>query len=193
LFVWDLIMLNNRFGILAPRLLAKWNAYTHDRRGLAAVEFAMVAAPFFLLIFGLLEICVLFLISTVMEHAVQEASRQIRTGQAQESGFNEQNFRTLVCDKFFGMLDCDDKLHIDVAAIGNFGAANLTSPIDADGEFDDGGFDYDPGGPNDIVAVRVFYEWNLITPVMTAPLANMADSKYLVQSNAVFRNEPFGG
>ncbi|MEQ8301194.1 MAG: pilus assembly protein [Hyphomonas sp.] len=185
-------MFNSCFGIYAPRLMAKWNAYAQDRRGAAAVEFAMVAIPFFLLVFGLLEVCLLFIVSTVLEHAVQEASRQIRTGQAQESGFNEQNFRTSVCDKFFGLLNCDDGLHIDVKAIDNFGAANLTSPIDADGEFDDDGFEYDPGGPNDIVAVRVFYEWNLITPVLTAPLANMADSKYLVQGNAVFRNEPFG-
>ena len=185
-------MFNSRFGLLAPRFMAKWTAYADDRRGVTAVEFAMVAVPFFLLVFGLLEVCLLFIVSTVMEHAIQEASRQIRTGQAQESGFNEQNFRTTVCDKFFGLLDCDDKLHIDVQAIDNFGAANLTSPINADGDFDDGGFTYDPGGPNDIVAVRVFYEWNLITPVLTAPLANMNGSKYVVQGNAVFRNEPFG-
>lgn len=185
-------MLNSRYGIIAPRLTAKWNAYARDRRGVAAVEFAMVALPFFLLIFGLLEVCMLFLVSTAMEHAVQEASRQIRTGQAQESGFNEQNFRTSVCDKFFGLLDCDDKLHIDVKAIDNFGAANLVSPLDIDGNFDDSGFNYDPGGPNDIVAVRVFYEWNLITPLLTAPLSNMAGTKHLIQGNAVFRNEPFG-
>lgn len=185
-------MTSSRLGIIAPRLLAKWNAYTEDRRGVAAVEFAMVAVPFFLLVFGLLEVCLLFIVATIMEHAVQEASRQIRTGQAQESGFNEQDFRTTVCDKFFGMLDCDDKLHIDVKAIDNFSAANLSSPIDGDGEFNDGDFSYDPGGPNDIVAVRVFYEWNLITPILTAPLANMNGSKYVVQGNAVFRNEPFG-
>tara|TARA_R110000787_G_scaffold1489_1_gene6093 strand:- start:8025 stop:8585 length:561 start_codon:yes stop_codon:yes gene_type:complete len=185
-------MFNTGLGIITPRLMRTWHAYTADRRGLAAVEFAMVAAPFFLLIFGLLEVCVLFVISTIMEHAVAEASRQIRTGQAQENGFNEQNFRTSVCERFMGMLDCDAKLHIDVKALSGFSAANIDMPIDNDGKFDDNGFSYDPGGPNDIVAVRVFYEWSLMTPFMTAPLANMAGSKYLVQANAVFRNEPFG-
>jgi|TARA_R110002020_G_scaffold406378_2_gene616506 Flp pilus assembly protein TadG len=179
-------------GIITPRIMRTWQAYANDRRGAAAVEFAMIAAPFFLLIFGLLEICVLFIVSTIMEHAVAEASRQIRTGQAQGSGFNEQNFRTAVCDRFMGMLDCDAKLHIDVKALSGFSAAQIDMPLDADGNFDDGNFAYDPGGPNDIVAVRIFYEWNLMTPLMSIPLANMAGSKHLVQANAVFRNEPFG-
>lgn len=185
-------MFNTGLGIITPRLMRAWHAYTADRRGVAAVEFALVAAPFFLLIFGLLEVCILFLISTIMEHAVSEASRQIRTGQAQTKGFNEQNFRASVCDKFMGILDCDARLHIDVKALSGFSAANIDMPIDEDGKFDADGFTYNPGGPNDIVAVRVFYEWSLMTPFMTAPLANMADSKFLVQANAVFRNEPFG-
>lgn len=185
-------MVSFRFGILASRLNAAWNRYASDRRGAAAVEFAMVAIPFFLLIFGLLEVCLIFLVSTVLEHAVADASRQIRTGQAQESGFNEMNFRESVCDSFFGLLDCDEKLHIDVKSLDEFGAANFERPLDLDGNFDDGDFAYEPGGPNDIVAVRVFYEWRLMTPFITAPLSNMTGSKYLVQANAVFRNEPFG-
>ena len=185
-------MFNTCFGILTPRMMRTWKAYAEDRRGVAAVEFAMVAAPFFLLIFGLLEVCVLFIVSTIMEHAVVEASRQIRTGQAQESGFNEQNFRTSVCDRLMDMLDCDAKLHIDVKSLDGFSSVNIDMPIDEEGKFDDDGFTYDPGGPNEIVAVRIFYEWSLLTPLMTAPLANMEGSKYLVQANAVFRNEPFG-
>ncbi|WP_373002316.1 TadE/TadG family type IV pilus assembly protein [Hyphomonas sp.] len=185
-------MVSFRFDILASRLKASWNAYASDRRGAAAVEFAMVAIPFFLLIFGLLEVCLMFLVSTVLEHSVADASRQIRTGQAQESGFDETNFRQSVCGSFFGLLDCDDKLHIDVKSLDEFGAASFERPVDLDGNFDDAGFAYEPGGPNEIVAVRVFYEWRLMTPFITAPLSNMAGSKYLVQANAVFRNEPFG-
>ncbi|KCZ92760.1 TadE/TadG family type IV pilus assembly protein [Hyphomonas johnsonii] len=180
------------FGLLSPRLKAKWRSYASDHRGLAAVEFAMVAVPFFFLIFGLLEVCIIFIVSTVLEHAVSEASRQIRTGQAQESGFNEQNFRQTVCDKLLDMIDCDAKLYIDVKALNGFSETAIDLPIDGSGNFDDTGFDYKPGGPNDIVAVRVFYEWHLLTPIISAPLANLAGSRRLLQANAVFRNEPFG-
>ncbi len=83
-------------------------------------------------------------------------------------------------------------MHIDVQALTNFGGAETDLPLDADGAVDESGFGFDPGGPNEIVAVRAFYEWDLMTPIMSAPLANMDGSKHLLQANAVFRNEPYG-
>ena len=43
----------------------------------------MIAVPFFFLLFGLLEVALIFIMSTVLEHAVNEASRDIRTGRFQ--------------------------------------------------------------------------------------------------------------
>ena len=60
------------------------------------------------------------------------------------------------------------------------------------GNFDDSTFVYEPGSANEVVAVRVFYEWELITPYLSAPLRNMSGNKHLLQATAVFRNEPFG-
>lgn len=185
-------MMSLQPGLLAPRLRRKYEAWCEDRRGATAVEFALVAIPFFFIIFGLLEICLLFIVSTVMEHSIGEAARMIRTGQAQESGFTEVEFRNQVCAEFFDLLDCNAKLHIDVKSLSNFGSSNFDTPLDGDGNFDDSGFDFEPGGANDVVAVRIFYEWDLITPYISAPLANMNGNKHLIQANAVFRNEPFG-
>lgn len=179
-------------GILAMRLRRKFAAWATERRGATAVEFALIAAPFFFIVFGLMEVCLLFIMSTVLEHAVSEASREIRTGQAQEAGFSEVDFRTSVCDEMFGLMGCDSNLHIDVQKLSGFGAANLDMPIDADGNFDESGFAFQPGSANDIVAVRVYYEWTLVTPLMSKPLANLANGKHLLQASAVFRNEPFG-
>lgn len=177
---------------LAARFKGAWQSFGRDERGATLIEFALIAAPFFFLIFGLLEVCLVFIMSTVLEHAVAEASRPLRTGESQEAGVNEEQFRLTVCGELIGMLDCDGKLHIDVRTISGFASAQNNIPLDADGNFDDDGFTYEPGGPNDIVAVRVFYEWNLITPWISQPLANMAGNRHLLQSSAVFRNEPFG-
>jgi Flp pilus assembly protein TadG len=176
----------------AARLQARWTVYAKDRRGATAVEFALIAAPFFFLIFGLLEVCLIFIMSTVMEHAVTEASRPLRTGEAQESAMTRVQFRQAICDELFDMLDCDGRLHIDVRTVDNFSGTPSGAPLDGDGDFDDDGFDFVPGGPNDIVAVRAFYEWDLITPFISQPLVNMSGSKHLLQANTVFRNEPFG-
>ena len=179
-------------GILATRLRRTFADWARQHRGQAAVEFALIAAPFFFLIFGLMELCLIFIMSTVLEHSVSDASREIRTGQAQEAGFSEVEFRKSVCAKMFGLMGCDSNLHIDVKRLASFSAAELNSPIDANGKFDDSKFDFQPGGANEIVAVRVYYEWSLVTPILSAPLANMANGKHLIQATAVFRNEPFG-
>lgn len=177
---------------LAARLSGAWQRFGRDERGATLVEFGLIAAPFFFLIFGLLEVCLVFIMSTVLEHAVAEASRPLRTGESQEAGVNEEQFRLTVCGELFGMLDCDGRLHIDVKTISGFSSAQNNMPLDANGDFSDDGFTYEPGGPNDIVAVRVFYEWDLITPWISQPLANMAGNRHLLQASAVFRNEPFG-
>jgi|TARA_X000001316_G_scaffold12158_1_gene5875 Flp pilus assembly protein TadG len=179
-------------GIIAPRLRAKLERWCQDRRGATAVEFAIVAAPFFFLIFGLMEVCMVFILSTVLEHALGEAARKIRTGQAQDNRFTIIEFRNEVCSNFYNMLECDERLYIDVRSLDNFSAADLTSPLDGDGEIDDSDFKYDPGAANDVVAVRVMYEWKLMTPWVSAPLSTLPNNRHLLQANAVFRNEPFG-
>ncbi len=182
-------------GILAPRFQARFKEWAEDKRGLAAVEFALIAIPFFFLIFGLLEVCVIFIMSSILEHGVGEAAREIRTGQHQAAGTDLAAFRDDVCDETFNMLfECKTNLKLDVKTFGNFASTTANNVIDpATGNLDDSAFGYNPGGESDIVVVRVFYEWNLIIPVLSKPLANMSGDRRLLQATVAFRNEPFGG
>jgi hypothetical protein len=66
----------------------------------------------------------------------------------------------------------------------------MTSPV-TDGEIDDDKTSFTPGGGEDIVVVRAYYEWTLITPMLNACLANLGGTKRLVYSTATFRNEPY--
>ena len=180
-------------GFLAPRYLKKLANWSKDRRGVAAVEFAMIAAPFFFLIFGLLEICVIFIMSSVLEHGLNEASRGIRTGQLQaDDKFDKAAFEKIVCAEIFDLFECEGKIKLDVKTFEDFSSSSNPNPIDDDGALNTTDFDFDPGGANDIVVVRAFYEWELMTPLLSAPLANLAGHKRLLQSTVVFRNEPFG-
>ena len=197
-------------GVFAPRWQKKLEAFAEDKRGIAAVEFAMIAVPFFLLIFSLLEVCVIFIMSSILEHAASEASRQIRTGQLQTATYDTSDlstpndageaFEELICDNLYGMMSCDAKLSIDVATFSSFANTGNSSPsFNSDTHatnpngLNNDGFDTVLGGQNDIVVVRVFYEWDLIIPVMSAPLDNMGGSnRRLLQATVAFRNEPFG-
>ena len=181
-------------GVLTPIFSKRLKSWADNRRGVAAVEFAMIAAPFFFLIFGLLEICVIFTMSSVLEHGLNEASRGIRTGQLQaDSKFDKAAFEKIVCDEIFDMFECEGKIKLDVKTFEDFASTGNPSPIQPDGSLNTSDFDFDPGGANDIVVVRAFYEWELMTPILSAPLANLKDNKRLLQSTVVFRNEPFGG
>lgn len=186
-------------GVFAARWQKKFEAFCDDKRGIAAVEFALIAMPFFFLIFGLLEVCVIFIMSSILEHAASEAARQIRTGQLQNSGLAgvamETSFRQDVCDELFGLMSCDTRLKTDVQVFADFGATGSSPALAFDGttgDLDNSCFGFSAGGQNQIVVIRVFYEWDLIIPVMSAPLANMSNNRLLLQSTVAFRNEPFG-
>lgn len=180
-------------GILSPLFLKRIKRWAGDRRGVAAVEFAMIAVPFFFLIFGLLEICVIFIMSSVLEHGLNEAARGIRTGQLQSSGsFDKDAFEEVICAQVFDLFPCEGKIKLDVKTFSDFASTSNPSAIDEDGELDETSFAFNPGGANEIVVVRAFYPWELMTPVLSAPLSNMSGNRRLLQSTVVFRNEPFG-
>lgn len=175
---------------ISQRWKTRFNEWVEDNRGVTAVEFAFVAGPFFFLIFGLLELSLVFIVSTTLEHGINEASRQIRTGSLQTANGTQQQFETAVCDELFGLLDCSQNLHIDVREFDSFGNTNDPTPIDANGNFVPN-FQFQPGTRDSIVVVRAFYEWELATPVLSAPLANLANGNLLLQASIAFRNEPF--
>lgn len=180
-------------GVFAPIWKDRFERYASDKRGVAAVEFAMIAIPFFLLIFSLLEVCVIFIMSSVLEHGASEVAREIRTGQLQQAGITDSQFKTRVCAELFGLMSCDSKLVIDVQTFANFASSGNPDPFDpVTGELATGTFDYSLGTQNEIVVVRVFYEWDLLIPVMSAPLSNMTNNRRLLQATVAFRNEPFG-
>ena len=181
-------------GFLSARLKRRLALWAADRRGATAVEFALIAAPFFFIILGLFEVALVFIMSTTLEHGINEAARTIRTGNFQNAGLSQADFRNRVCAELFDLLDCDTNLHIDVRRFDNFAGTTNNSPIDPDtDEVDAGQFQFDPGGPDDIVVARVFYEWTLTTPVISGPLSNLSGNRRLLQANVAFRNEPYGG
>lgn len=179
-------------GVFAPRWAAKLKDWGKDKRGIAVVEFALVAMPFFFLIFGLLEICVIFIMTSVLEHGATEASRLIRTGQVQSiQNVTAAQFKQEVCDELFGMIPCNARLTVDVNTFASFGGTSSPSPINSSGQVASGNFGFNTGGSSQIVLVRVYYEWALFTPVLSKPLANLSGDRRLLQATVAFRNEPF--
>ena len=164
------------------------------REGVAALEFAMVALPFFLLTIGLAEISMIGFAQTSLDFAVSETARQIRTGQAQMGGVNEAQIKARLCDEVNGfvVLECDGNLFVDVNTFASFVDADNDNqdPIQ-DGEFQDTGFRYDPGQPSSIVVVRAYYRWEIMTPLFEPVFENVSGGERILISTMMFRNEPY--
>ncbi len=161
-----------------------------DPSGVTAIEFGIVAAPFFALMVALIEVSLVFFANFTLENAVDKASRMIRTGQAQTQGFSEAQFKQSICDGVTGVYDCMAGLKLDVMRFDNFTGVNLPDPLDGNGELRTD-FGFDPGASGDVVVVRAFYEWELIAN-FPGGLGNMPGGGRLLVATAAFRNEPFG-
>ena len=168
--------LQGRKRALCSRILRRFG---RREDGAAAVEFAMVAAPFFAVLFA------------IMETAAADSSRLIFTGEAQQSGFSQQAFKEAVCGKVFGIFDCANKMTVDVQKYTSFSAADFTRPVGTDGKVKPGG--WYPGGPCDIVVVRLIYEFPVYVSLLGFDLHDMNGNKRLLVATSVFRNEPYSG
>jgi Flp pilus assembly protein TadG len=174
--------------VLCPRIL---RAFRKREDGAAAVEFAMVAAPFFAVLFAIMETAMVFFAGQTLETAAADSSRLIFTGEAQQSGFSQQAFKDAVCGKVFGIFDCANKMTVDVQKYTSFSSADFTRPVGTDGKVKAGQFD--PGGPCDIVVVRLIYEFPVYVSLLGFDLHDMNGNKRLLIATSVFRNEPYSG
>jgi Flp pilus assembly protein TadG len=158
--------------------------------GAAAVEFAMVAAPFLALIFAIMETAIVFFAGQALETAVADSSRLIMTRQAQTQGMTQAQFKDAVCAKIYGLFDCQNGVQVDVRKFSTFANITMPSPVDASGNFQSMG--YDPGGPGDIVVVRLFYKYPIYVSLLGfgSSMSNVAGGMRLLAATAAFRNEP---
>jgi len=170
-----------------PRRLRR---FRRDGRGSAAVEFALVAPVFFALLFAILETGIMFLAGQVLQTVAQDSARKILTGQAQTAAYTPPQFASYVCSKVPALFTCNN-ISIDVTSYSSFSAVAITNPIDTAGNFVSNNLQYSPGGPSDIVMVRLFYQWPLFVTGLGWNPSNLAGNKRLLVGTAVFKNEPY--
>lgn len=175
------------------RPIAALARFVRARRGSTAVEFAIVALPFLILLFALLELGSVFMVSTTLEDATDRAARKIRTGEFQTSSAqSKQDFINEVCNRMsVFQATCSANLYVDVRTFENFTTASAAPAITGE-NFDPDNTCWSTGAPTDIVLVRTFLAWKLYTPLLDASLQNMSGGKRLIGAVATFRNEPYG-
>jgi Flp pilus assembly protein TadG len=165
--------------------------FARQQDGAAAVEFAMIAAPFLALIFAILETAMVFFAGQTLEAATADSARLILTGQAQTAGFSKTDFKTQVCNRISSLFDCNN-VYVDVKNYSNFSSVSTASPV-VSGVLNTSSMAYTPGGPGCIVVVSLYYQWPIYVPSFGISLSNLNGGYRLLQATSVFRNEPYGG
>jgi Flp pilus assembly protein TadG len=168
--------------------------FAKGRRGAAAVEFALVSIPFFALLFGIIEVGLIYFVATTLEAATNEAAREIRTGQLQSQGtpVTSATFKTLICNQLSWLgSNCTSNLLVQVQTYSSFATITQPSPI-VNGQVNQNNMAFSMGGPGDIVLVQAFYQWTVLAPALDNIGTPLNGGKMLLTSTAVFRNEPYG-
>ncbi len=187
---------------------ARWSArFRRDRDGGVAIEFAILAIPFFLLVFAIIETCVAFAAEQTLNYAVDTLGRQLRTGQitfntGEATDVTEEQFKTQFCSELSIMIACgddvDNRLFIDLKSYASFGAMPTKVPRKSGdwGDLDTTGFAFNPGGSASINMLRAFYKWRVTADLVRPYITNIRvdgslPEYYLIVSTTAYRNEAY--
>lgn len=167
--------------------------FWRDRRGSAAIEFVMLALPFSMLVFAVLESCITFAGQQVLSNAVDEVARQLRTGQLKRADVTETVLKQKICDRLEVLVSqgCPGLL-VDLRSYPTFAdAAKERIKLTGDRDIDTTGFGVSPGPAMSKNMLRVFYKWPVITDFMRASMSNLKDNYTLQFATSTWQNEPF--
>ena len=163
-----------------------FNRFLQNNDGGVAIEFGAVMMPFTMIVIGTIEVMLAFFSATMIENAIAEASRIIRTGQIQDESDPESAFRALVCNKAI-VIDCE-KLVMNVRSFGGFDEAESLAPASdlkpQDAEFES-------GVANDVVVAQLSYDYNFVTPMLGHLLPGSFGDSMRISAAAIIKNEPY--
>ncbi len=170
------------------------DSYKRQDDGATAIEFALLAVPFMMLLFSIIELAIVFFLGSTLNHAMSEASRQIRTGEFQAKCLTAGDFKDLVCDGMGSLGNCSANLRFDVekssSAVFEPDLLSATPPFDPDNPNPEDDV-YTATGPRDVVVVRAQYYHPLNLPGGWTRLSNEPGNRRLISAVTAFRNEPF--
>ncbi|MDR7028108.1 TadE/TadG family type IV pilus assembly protein [Rhizobium rosettiformans] len=190
-----------------------WRKLVRSSDGAAAIEFAILAVPYFLIVFAIIETFVAFAAEQLVTNAVNTLGRELRTGQItynlnrSTTDMDITKFRRAFCEEVNIMIQCSEeeiatpnKLYIDARTFTSFAAIPKTIPrksTAAYSDIDPTSFKFTPGGPSSINMLRAYYRWQVITdlvrPFITTirPADGSMPSDFLIVATTAFQNENY--
>lgn len=144
------------------------------RRGASAVDFALVAPVFIILITLTMEIAWQLAIGAGLDHGTRVASRWAATGQTAPSGLTSPQYVARVVAQSSGMPIVASNLTVTAESFASIGSLNVATP--------------GLGGAGQIVRFNIVYQSAALTPVGRGLVPN---GLLRHSTSVVVRNEPY--
>jgi len=188
------------------RFIRRLIRLARGRRGVTAVEFALIAPVCMTLVCGFIDLSMVMFITNVMEGGLREASRYAITGYTVSGKTREQRIAEIIKDHSYNLIKPEDitityKVYPSFSDVGKpepFVDSNNNGVHDSGEPFTDinnnGQWDADMGaagigGPGDVVAYTVEYKWTLWTPLAAQIWPN--NGVITLNATVAVRNEPY--
>ncbi|MGA7788341.1 MAG: TadE/TadG family type IV pilus assembly protein, partial [Xanthobacteraceae bacterium] len=159
-----------RAGFACPPLIRR---FITGSDASTSLEFGLLAAPFVAGMFAIMQTAIVFFAGQTLETATAASARLIFTGQAQTQGWTAAQFKQQVCNQIHAIFNCSDGIYVDVETYPSFAAANLGLPV-SNGTFNTSALGYNPGGPGDIVMLRLYYKYPVFVNLLGFNLSDVS-------------------
>jgi len=185
-----------------------------DQGGATAVEFALIAVPFFAILFGILELALIFILNVSLGVATTAFATQLRTGQVQAAGLSAASSsgvqmdladaKTAICNNLslVPLATCQQQLQLDVRPITAFSNSASTNPVNGN-TFNNSSLCFYSGNSGSIVEIRAYYLYSIVDPMLLAGFSTVTNyvsssgsssgSFYPITNVQVFKSEPYPG
>lgn len=183
----------------------RYRGIKKNNEGVSAVEFALIAPVFFLMLIGFLELGLILATYLIFEGATGIGSRIGKTGYT-EGGFSRENYiRQEIVRLSGGFLD-SNLLTITPLSYDNFQDIGRPEPcthpadpppcvlgyvdVNHNGQWDSDQGTAGVGDRSDVVLYRVTYPWTVFTPLM-GRIFGGSNGQVNITAIATVKNEKF--
>lgn len=166
--------------------------FSAERSGTTAVEFALIAPPFFALLFAIFETTLFLFGQAMLQNAANEAARLFMTGQVQNAGTTQSQFQTQICPMVSALFTCSNVM-VNVATYASSSSMSTTAPTltyNSNGTVSNT-WSFSTGTADQLMVVQLVYQWPIIGIPLGSVLPGLGNGTTEMMGVAAFRVEPY--
>jgi Flp pilus assembly protein TadG len=161
-------------------------AFATRQDGGPAVEFALVAPIFIVVVYATVQCAIIYICNAYLETGAELAARQVLTNQT--GSLSVSQFQTKVCANLPALFTCSS-LKIGLQPATSITSISTTAPtFNSDGSLK-GSLPYAQPTSGQIGVLQVMYQWPVIGLPLGWNFANLGNGTYLMLSTQVFKVE----